>query len=421
MALVEVPLSSDVTDSCRGGPLRLTGRVQESAWGKVGSLSRISSMVPGHAHDARLAEFWIGGHPKAPSLLELHDGTTLSLDEALRRFPLALLGERVTRRFGLTLPFMLKILSVNGAYGLSIQLHPTKAKAEELHRRAPQHYPDTNHKPEVGVAITPVSLLYGLKARAALATLFSALPEVRRWIDGDGVDQILQDKGQGDAVVAKNILADCFSLNESQIRACNEYLAQALPRAVELSEEAALFARLSQTYGMTDPGLLAMLLMNQVHLAPGQAIFIAANVPHAYLEGDLIECMACSDNVVRAGLTPKYKDVETLLEVIDCSSSLSGLSHPALGSSGFHVVAAPSEEFRLQILPESSPQVVIPESDLPAVVLCVGHGAAITSQLSGKRVELLDGGAALLPPRSGAYEVMTTRASLVHATVGTDG
>ena len=104
-------------------------------------------MVPGHPDQARLAEFWIGAHPKAPSLLEFPDGATLPLDEALRRYPRALLGESVEGRFGATLPFLIKVLSVNGEYGLSIQLHPTKSKAEELHRRAPQHYPDSNHKP----------------------------------------------------------------------------------------------------------------------------------------------------------------------------------------------------------------------------------------------------------------------------------
>ncbi len=51
--------------------------------------------------------------------------------------------------------------------------------------------------------------------------------------------------------------------------------------------------------------------------APGldQAIYLAANEPHAYLSGELVECMATSDNVVRAGLTPKLRDTEVL-----CSS-----------------------------------------------------------------------------------------------------
>lgn len=30
-----------------------------------------------------------------------------------------------------------------------------------------------------------------------------------------------------------------------------------------------------------------------------------------------MECMACSDNVVRAGLTPKFKDVDTLCEMLE--------------------------------------------------------------------------------------------------------
>lgn len=39
---------------------------------------------------------------------------------------------------------------------------------------------------------------------------------------------------------------------------------------------------------------------------------------YAYL--DCIECMACSDNVVRAGLTPKFKDVKTLCNMLTYSS-----------------------------------------------------------------------------------------------------
>lgn len=33
-----------------------------------------------------------------------------------------------------------------------------------------------------------------------------------------------------------------------------------------------------------------------------------------------MECMACSDNVVRAGLTPKYKDVATLCNMLTYNS-----------------------------------------------------------------------------------------------------
>lgn len=75
-------------------------------------------------------------------------------------------------------------------------------------------------------------------------------------------------------------------------------------------------------YFPNDVGVLSIFFLNILQLKPGQAIFLAANVPHAYLSGDCVECMACSDNVIRAGLTPKFKDVETLLEMLDFSGSL---------------------------------------------------------------------------------------------------
>lgn len=73
-------------------------------------------------------------------------------------------------------------------------------------------------------------------------------------------------------------------------------------------------------YFPNDIGVLSIFFLNIVQMKPGQAIFLDANVPHAYLSGDCIECMACSDNVIRAGLTPKFKDVETLLNMLDFQS-----------------------------------------------------------------------------------------------------
>ena len=36
-----------------------------------------------------------------------------------------------------------------------------------------------------------------------------------------------------------------------------------------------------------------------------------------FSSSDIIECMGNSDNVVRAGLTPKLKDVDTLLDILE--------------------------------------------------------------------------------------------------------
>jgi mannose-6-phosphate isomerase len=66
-----------------------------------------------------------------------------------------------------------------------------------------------------------------------------------------------------------------------------------------------------------DRGVFCPLIMNYLQLKSGESFFIGANEPHAYISGDCVECMALSDNVVRAGLTPKFKDIETLCGMLN--------------------------------------------------------------------------------------------------------
>ena len=47
-----------------------------------------------------------------------------------------------------------------------------------------------------------------------------------------------------------------------------------------------------------------------------QSTHMGANEPHAYIHGDILECMALSDNVVRVGLTPKFKDKDTMFHML---------------------------------------------------------------------------------------------------------
>ncbi|CAO2185470.1 unnamed protein product [Urochloa humidicola] len=82
-----------------------------------------------------------------------------------------------------------------------------------------------------------------------------------------------------------------------------------------LTDKEQLVLSLEKQY-QEDVGVLAALFFNYVKLSPGEALYIGANEPHAYLSGECIECMATSDNVVRAGLTPKYIDVQTLCSML---------------------------------------------------------------------------------------------------------
>ncbi len=75
-----------------------------------------------------------------------------------------------------------------------------------------------------------------------------------------------------------------------------------------------LALRLNTQYPGGDVGVLSSFFLNYVTLSAGQALYLGANEPHAYLAGELVECMASSDNVIRAGLTPKFKHAEVLCQ-----------------------------------------------------------------------------------------------------------
>merc|ERR1712039_1081663 len=76
-----------------------------------------------------------------------------------------------------------------------------------------------------------------------------------------------------------------------------------------------LVLRLQSQFG-DDVGIFCAFLLNIVKMKIGECLYMPANTPHAYLSGDIVECMACSDNVVRGGLTSKMKDVEVLCEML---------------------------------------------------------------------------------------------------------
>ncbi|XP_006888355.1 PREDICTED: mannose-6-phosphate isomerase isoform X2 [Elephantulus edwardii] len=175
------------------------------------------------------------------------------------------LGSKVKDTFNGQLPFLFKVLSVKTA--LSIQAHPNKELAEKLHLQAPEHYPDANHKPEMAIALTPFQGLCGFRpVEETVAFLNMAA--------GNNMEDI---NGQ-------------------------------------------LLLELHQQYP-GDIGCFAIYFLNLLTLKPGEAMFLEANVPHAYLKGDCVECMACSDNTVRAGLTPKFIDVPTLCEMLNYTPS----------------------------------------------------------------------------------------------------
>lgn len=77
----------------------------------------------------------MGTHPTLPSKDLYTQRSLLDLIDDNE----ALVSRDISQKFGKKLPFLLKVLSIQKA--LSIQAHPNKKLAEELHAKDPAHYP----------------------------------------------------------------------------------------------------------------------------------------------------------------------------------------------------------------------------------------------------------------------------------------
>lgn len=219
-----------------------------------------------------------------------------------------------------SVPFLLKVLSVRTA--LSIQAHPDKALAQELHAKRADLYKDDNHKPEMAIAITPFEALCSFQRATSIVANCAACPELVELIGEDSVSALDQAATSEDD--AKPALRQLYTrLMTAPPHVVEQKLANLISR-IEATVEMlrapvdTLALRIHEQYP-GDVGVFCVYLMNYICLKPGEALFMAANEPHAYLYGDCVECMACSDNVVRAGLTPKFKDTNTLCDMV-CSA-----------------------------------------------------------------------------------------------------
>ncbi|SPO06676.1 probable phosphomannose isomerase (manA) [Cephalotrichum gorgonifer] len=318
--------------------LRLQCGVNSYDWGKKGNDSaaaRFAAATPSETlsiqADKPYAELWMGTHPSNPSK-DLATGRTL-LDHIQDNK--ALLSTAVSAKYGDKLPFLFKILSINKA--LSIQAHPNKKLAEQLHARDPKNYPDDNHKPEMAIAVTPFEGFCGFRPLAEIAHFLETVPALKSLVGEEIADEFIanakaQPEEPSEEAIAKSkkILQKAFgSLMSSEQSAVATETANLVKQAqTEGAEFAAggvestpgatmaeLVTRLNGQYG-EDIGIFVQFFLNYVQLQAGEALFLVADDIHAYISGDIVECMAASDNVVRAGLTPKFKDTKTLVDML---------------------------------------------------------------------------------------------------------
>jgi mannose-6-phosphate isomerase len=294
---------------------RLKGKVQHYAWGGFDYIPGILSVS--NADKKPFAEYWMGAHENAPSGLVVAEGETVALDKYIGQGPEERLGGYTFSRFG-RLPYLLKILDVKDM--LSIQVHPTKKNAEiefaaeskkGVALNAPdRNYKDDNHKPELMLALSEFWLLHGFKPLMQLQKVLAEVRELRFLIP------VLMEGSY------RELYRKVMEMPQEEVNAVLQpLLDRILPlyKSGELkkSEEDFWAARAALTYdqpGRIDRGIFSIYFFNLLNLHPGEAIFQDAGLPHAYLEGQNVEIMANSDNVLRGGLTPKHVDVPELLK-----------------------------------------------------------------------------------------------------------
>jgi len=189
-----------------------------------------------------------------------------------------------------------QILSI--AKALPLQIHPNKDLATKLHQKDPENFTDPNHKPEIAVALSKFEVFAGFKPLGEIAPLFKLSALVPFVPDGaaqEWSDDTLR-------TVTRNLLSADESTVQGVLKALSKTSADTLGRAAYILE---LIPRLTDQYGPKDPGsLVALTCMNFLVLGPGDAIYIPADGIHAYLSGDIVECMARSNNVLNSGFCP---------------------------------------------------------------------------------------------------------------------
>ncbi|OOF97972.1 hypothetical protein ASPCADRAFT_205238 [Aspergillus carbonarius ITEM 5010] len=237
---------------------------------------------------------WLGTYPTVPSRVLATDEL---LKDYLQKHP-EVVGQSALEKWGPEVPFLPKILSFTKA--LPLQVHPDKALAEKLHETDPSKYGDPNHKPEIAIALSNFELFAGFKPLPEIEKLMKIAP-LQRFVPPHGAssfdDDLLRELCRIlltlPPTIVSETIKELLDIPEAQFGPTQRYIP-------------GLLDRLRKQYPDTDNGtLVAALLMNYMTLGPGEAVCVPADSIHAYLCGDIMECMARSDNVINTGFCPK--------------------------------------------------------------------------------------------------------------------
>lgn len=352
---------------------RLTGQVRSYAWGSHTVLAELTGRsAPTQEPEA---ELWLGAHEAAPAQL---DDTTL--DQVIAADPERTLGADLAAGTGGRLPFLLKVLAPERA--LSIQCHPDARQAEDA---APGTYSDRFPKPEAVVPLTPFEMFAGMvpydEIVARLVSL--GIPELHALAT--------------ESLTAYDVLAGILAVPADVRPDLVERMLAALKGAQAVPDDVADAVRAVALDYPGDIGLIVLLTMHHRVEPPGTYVFVPAGVLHAYVRGAAIEILANSDNVVRAGLTPKKIDVPELLRIVQVHRQMVS----EVGERHGRVVRYPrsAEQFSLCRVEPGEEPAHLAETG-PRIVLALGDTVHVAC--GGDALTLAPGEAAFAEATEGA-------------------
>ncbi len=394
-------------------PFKLYNSIQHYDWGTKNEDAFIPKLIGINAEkDKPYAELWIGAHPKAPSEIEI-EGKKIPLNKLIENHAKEILGDYACRKFRGKFPFLLKVLSA--AEALSIQTHPDKEQAKTLHAKDPKNYPDDNHKPEIAIAIDSLTAIAGFRPIEEIITNIKSLPELEEFIGKELLENIFNEK---DSVINKRNVEKLYSAmmkseeRKELLNNCIYNISTRLKAKTLLTPEENQFIKQYERYG-PDVGLLSFFFFNLIELKSKQAIFTDAGVPHAYLKGNIIECMANSDNVVRAGLTEKFKDVDTLLDIIRFDFKKYHIINSEMNDGNVLYQTNANEFVISAFYKKQNFEMVCKTNNSPAVYLVTEGSISVSGKFNNAdfNQEFFSGESFLIPATLTEYKILTAGAA----------
>ncbi|WP_297481028.1 mannose-6-phosphate isomerase, class I [uncultured Photobacterium sp.] len=386
-----------MTDSTRTVFFKMDNVIQDYAWGSVTSIEQLFA-IP-NLDQKPQAEMWMGAHANGCSVITVN-GEAVRLADFIATDPDAIIGAETQAKFA-ELPYLFKVLAAEKA--LSVQVHPSKHQAEIGYAKeekigiarnaANRNYKDPNHKPELVFALTPYQAMNGFRELAEIVELFTTInldviSDLVNTFAANQTDAGLRDffeamlslEGDPKEAAVNGLLAFCYEHKDQPLFA--------------------LLIDLSEQYP-GDIGLFVPLMLNVLTLQPGEAMFLSACTPHAYIKGTGLEIMANSDNVLRAGLTPKFMDVPELVANTEFKSMAANelLLAPTMVAGGLDY-QIPVPDFKFSVYKQVDD--IALQNTSAEILFAIDAPLTVTHQ-NGETLTLEKGQSVFIPAYAKAY------------------